>query len=131
MAFDVQVLARRVEATKDPEARAQYEATRLARDEHKQTLTDLMNAKERIGAALLSLAATLEGLPAKIVRVRALDARAVDQLTGDVREELDRMKGRNVRNLAISQIENAQGRWGNLKSITWRRRCGATIRWPP
>lgn len=93
VAYDVQVLAQRVAATRDPEAKAQYESARVAREEHLHTLTDLITAKERIGASLLSIAATLDGLPAKIVRMRALDAQAMDQLTGDVKEELDRMNG--------------------------------------
>ncbi len=54
-------------------------------------MADLVAAKERIGASLLSIAATMEALPGKIVRMRALDAQAMDQLTGDVKDELDRM----------------------------------------
>ena len=91
VAYDVQVLAERAKATADAEARAQYETALSARKEHLATLTDLITAKERIGASLMSIAATLEGLPPKIVKMRALDARAMDQLTGDVKEELDRM----------------------------------------
>jgi hypothetical protein len=90
---DVHVLSQRVAATTDPEARAQYESAHQARREHLQTLHDLVAARERIHASMLSIAATLEGLPAKIVRMRALDARAMDKLTGDVKDELDRMNG--------------------------------------
>jgi uncharacterized protein YicC (UPF0701 family) len=88
---DVDALARRVATANDPEAKAQYVAAHQARKEHLDVLRDLWNAKERIGATLLSIAATMEGLPAKIVRMRALDAQATDQLSGDVKEELDRM----------------------------------------
>ena len=90
---DVQTLAQRVAATRDSEARAQYESAHKARQELLQTLQDLIAARERIHASMLSIAATLEGLPAKIVRMRAQDARAMDKLTGDVKEELDRMNG--------------------------------------
>lgn len=93
VAYDVQVLAQRVAATTDAAARAKYEEARLAREEHMSTLADLARSKEHIGASLLGIAATLEGLPAKIVRMRALDAQTMDQLTGDVKEELDRMNG--------------------------------------
>ncbi len=90
---DVDQLAKRVQQTRDPEARAQYESAHAARKELVQTLVELSNARERIHATMLSIAATLEGLPAKIVRMRALDAHAMDKLGGDVKEELDRMNG--------------------------------------
>lgn len=90
---DVERLAKTVQQTRDPEARAQYEHAHAARKELMQTLQDLVAARERIHATMLSIAATLEGLPAKIVRMRALDAQAMDQLTGDVKDELDRMNG--------------------------------------
>lgn len=94
---DVDQLARRIQATQDPEARAQYESAHAAKKELVQTLIELGNARERIQATMLSIAATLEGLPAKIVRMRALDAHAMDKLGGDVKEELDRMNG-EIRN---------------------------------
>ncbi len=90
---DVEVLAARVRQARDAEAKAQYEGAHAARTEHLQTLNELLNAKERIAASLLGIAATLDGLPAKIVKMRALDAQAMDRLTGNVREELDRMNG--------------------------------------
>jgi hypothetical protein len=88
---DVEALVRRAQATQDPEARAQLESAFQARREHLEVLRDLWKTRERIDATLLSIASTLEGLPAKIVRMRALDAQATDQLSGDVKEELDRM----------------------------------------
>jgi hypothetical protein len=90
---DVDQLERRIRETRDPEARAQYQSALYARRELVTTLNDLLGARERIHATMLSIAATLEGLPAKIVRMRALDAQAMDALTGDVKEELDRMNG--------------------------------------
>jgi hypothetical protein len=88
---DVEALTRRVQQTRDPEARAQLESAAQARREHLDVLRDLWSTKERIDATLLSIASTLEALPAKIVRMRALDAQATDKLSGDVKEELDRM----------------------------------------
>lgn len=88
---DVHTLAQRVATATDAEAKSQYAAAHAARQEHLATLQDLVAARERIHASMLSIAATLEGLPAKIVRMRALDARAMDKLTGDVKGELDRM----------------------------------------
>jgi hypothetical protein len=88
---DVEALARRAAQTKDPEARGQLETAHKARADHLEVIKDLWSTKERIDATLLSIASTLEGLPAKIVRMRALDAQATDRLSGDVKEELDRM----------------------------------------
>src|SRR6185436_17845915 len=90
---DVQQLAVRIESTRDVEARAQYEAARKAREEHYTVLIELGNAKERVSATLLSIAATMEALPAKVVRMRALDAQAMDELSGSVKHELEQMNG--------------------------------------
>ena len=56
-------------------------------------LGDLANAKERIVASMLSIASTLEALSAKVVRMRTLDADAMDKLTFDVNDELERVNG--------------------------------------
>jgi hypothetical protein len=90
---DAEDLRKRAARTTDPEARAQYEAARASREEHLKVLEDLANAKERIVASLLSIASSLEALPAKVVRMRALDADAMDKLTGDVNDELARVNG--------------------------------------
>ncbi len=88
---DVDALATRVAQATDPEAKTQYESAHVARREHLEVLKDLYKTKERVSATLLSIASTLEALPAKIVRMRTLDAQATDQMSGDVKEELDRM----------------------------------------
>lgn len=88
---DVENLTKRVAEASDPETRTQYDAARAARAEHLAAIVDLMAARERIGATLLSITATLESMPAKVVRLRTLDAQAADRLTGNVREELERM----------------------------------------
>ena len=90
---DIEDLKKRVARVTDPEARTQYEAARASREEHLHVLGDLANAKERIIASLLSIASSLESLPAKIIRMRALDADAMDKLTGDVNEELAGLNG--------------------------------------
>lgn len=103
MQKDIKALGERAASASDPEARTQYESARAARAEHLAALTDLMAARERIGATLLSITATLEGMPAKVVRLRTLDAQAADRLTGDVKEELDRM------NVEIRSFEETLG----------------------
>jgi hypothetical protein len=88
---DVESLRQRVAATADPEAKSQYESALTSREDHLKALDDLRNARERVLASMLSIASSLEGLPAKIVHMRALDADAMDKLGGDVRGELDRV----------------------------------------
>ena len=75
--------------TADDEARREYEQARAAREEHLRALDDVSRVHDRIVANLARLGATLEALPAKIVRMRALDAQAMDSLSGDMNEELD------------------------------------------
>lgn len=90
---DIAQLRQRVASSKDQEARAQYDAARKAREEHLAVLAELHNAKERVHASLLGIAATLAALPAKVVRMQALDAAAMDELSGSVKDELERMNG--------------------------------------
>jgi hypothetical protein len=90
---DVAQLRLRVESTQDPEAKAQYDTARKAREEHLGVILELGKTKERVSASLLGIAATLEGLPAKVVRMRALDENAMDEASGSVKDELDRMNG--------------------------------------
>jgi hypothetical protein len=88
---EVQSLRQRVSQTADPQARAQYETALASRQDHARSLQDLANARERVVASLLSIASSLDGLPAKIVHMRALDAAAMDKLGGDVNGELERV----------------------------------------
>jgi hypothetical protein len=90
---DAEELRQRATRATDPEARAQYASAGAAREEHLVVLGDLANAKERIVASMLSIASTLEALSAKVVRMRTLDADAMDKLTFDVNDELERVNG--------------------------------------
>jgi len=87
----VRELAERIAVTPDTEARTHYESAKKAREEHLATLIELSNAKERIFASLVTICASTDALPAKIVRMRALDSEAMDTMTGNLREELERM----------------------------------------
>jgi len=78
---------KRLRATTDAATRAHYMSARNARSAHYATLRELAQAKERIGATLLSIAATFEALPAKVVRLRGLEGAACDA-TRDVGREL-------------------------------------------
>ncbi len=87
----VRQLGQRIAETRDVEARAQYESAKRAREEHHATLLELTQVKERIFASLVTICATMDALPAKVVRMRALDAAAMDALTGSLNEELSLM----------------------------------------
>lgn len=83
-------LAARASQTLDGAARAHYAAAHAARRDHLKTLDELMWTKERIGATLLSIAAALDAIAPKIVRLRGLDGGASD-LTRDVGRDLAAM----------------------------------------
>ncbi|MBN1207130.1 MAG: hypothetical protein JXB05_19750 [Myxococcaceae bacterium] len=80
-------------SARDAEARAQFESARAAREEQLAALVDIDAARERVLANLSRIAATMQGLPAKVVRLRALDAQATESMYGDLNEELGRMNG--------------------------------------
>lgn len=101
VAKSVADLTQRVSQTPDAEARAHYESARIARVQHYEAIQELALAKERIEATLLSIAATLDGLAPKVVRMRTLDAAAMDALSGNLKSELDTM------NVEIESFEEA------------------------
>ena len=55
------------------------------------SLEELGAARDRVLASLARILTTLEGIPTQIVKLRALDAQAVDDFSGDVGEQLDRI----------------------------------------
>jgi hypothetical protein len=90
---DMRRLADKVQQTRDEQAKKQYASALAAREEQLRALEDIMNAKERVAANLSRIVATLEGLPAKIVRMRVLDAQAMDELSGSMNDELGHING--------------------------------------
>lgn len=86
-------LAEKAQKTRDHQARAQYQSALATREEQLRAIEDIGNAKERVSANLSRVTATLEGLPPKIVRMRALDAQAMDELSGSMNDELGRING--------------------------------------
>jgi hypothetical protein len=89
----IRLLDEQSRQARDTEARGQYESSRKAREEHLAALMDIHAAYERVLANLSSVAVTFQGLPAKVMRLRALDAQATDSMYGDLSEELGRMNG--------------------------------------
>jgi hypothetical protein len=53
-----------------------------------RSLKELRANKERIYADLMRVVALMCALPTKIVRLRALDAQAMEQLSGDITQDL-------------------------------------------
>lgn len=88
---EVQLLEQRAGAARDRAARDDYRAAATAAQERLVTLTDIAHGRDRILAHLARIVSTVRGVPAKLVRLRALDEQASDALTGDVGAELDRM----------------------------------------
>jgi hypothetical protein len=88
---EVKLLATKAAQAKDPEARASFDQAKNARMEQIRALKDLKANKERVDANLMRVVAVLGALPTKIVRLRALDAQAMEQLSGDITHDLTTM----------------------------------------
>jgi hypothetical protein len=86
---EVKQLAQRGASAKDPEARKSFDEAKNARMEEIRTLKDLRATKERVDANLMRVVAVFGSLPTKIMQLRALDAQAMDQMSGDIRHDLD------------------------------------------
>ena len=86
---EVKQLQQRAQDASHPDSRQTLEEARLARMEELRSLKELRATKESIDAQLLRLVAVFGALPTKLVYMRALDAQAVDRLSGDMNEELE------------------------------------------
>jgi hypothetical protein len=84
-------LGRRATTSSDRDASREYELAAVAAGERVTALADIATGRERIFANLARILATLRSVPPKIVRMRALDDRASDAITGDFDRELGRM----------------------------------------
>jgi len=90
---EVARLADKAASARDHEARSQYESARAAREGQLQAIGDIEAAQERILANLSRIVATMEGLPAQVVRMRVLDEQAVDAMLGDMNQQLESVNG--------------------------------------
>jgi hypothetical protein len=88
---DMRRLDEQLKKTTDEDTRAQFQSARDAREQQLKTLQELVSARDRVYAHLSHIVATYEGLPSRVVHMRALDAQAMDVLSGDVNQELDRI----------------------------------------
>jgi hypothetical protein len=80
-----------VRRTIDPDAQREYRDAKRVRDMQLEALDEVSRAYERMTARLTRVAATIEGLPARIVRIRLLDAESRDDLSTELDEELGRV----------------------------------------
>jgi uncharacterized membrane protein YccC len=87
--YEVENLARRAAAARDAETRSQFDRARATRIEQLRAIDDIAAARERAIANLSRMTATLEALPPQIVRMQALDAQALDTVSGQVSDELE------------------------------------------
>jgi len=88
---EAEQLAAQAKSSRDAEARRHYDDARAASEEQLRTIGELAAARERLVANLAEIVATLEGIPAKLVKIRALDAQAADDVSGDVGRQLEQM----------------------------------------
>jgi hypothetical protein len=85
---EVKTLATRAATAKVPAARASFVQAKDARMDVIRSLKELGANKDRIYADLMRVVALMCALPTKIVRLRALDAQAMEQLSGDITQDL-------------------------------------------
>jgi hypothetical protein len=88
---EVEGMTKRARAATDPGVRKDYELAAGVAGERKIAIEDIATARARVLANLERIATTFKAVPAKLVRLRALDDQASDALGGDVGAELERM----------------------------------------
>jgi hypothetical protein len=84
-------LRRRASTAGDADESREYQLAATAAAERVTALEDIEKGRARTLANLTRIVATLRSVPPKIVRMRALDDRASDALTGDFDRELGRL----------------------------------------
>lgn len=85
---EVKQLAQRAASAKDPDARKSFDDAKTARMDEIRALKELRATKERIDAQLMRVVAILGSLPTKLVQLRALDAQAMHDASGDIQQDL-------------------------------------------
>jgi predicted nucleic acid-binding Zn-ribbon protein len=88
---EVDRLRTRLAQARDPATAQGWREALAGREEHLQVALELQSGLERIEANLVRIAAALDALAAKVVRMGALDAEAMGNLSGDMSSELSRL----------------------------------------
>ena len=86
---EVKQLATRAATAKDATTRASFEEAKQARMDEIRSLKEMRATKDQIDANLMRVVAVMGALPTRVAHMRALDAEAMDQLSGDIRHDLD------------------------------------------
>lgn len=79
--------------TRDTNAKAEFSAAEANKADQLQVLDDLVAARDRALGNLARIVTTLDALPGKVVRMKALDDAAQDALGTDVIADLGRLTG--------------------------------------
>ncbi len=77
--------------TRDAGAREGFDSAATNRAEQLTAVDEIADARDRAIAALAKVVTAMEALPAKIVRMKALDATAMDAMGDDVATDLSRL----------------------------------------
>lgn len=85
---EVKQLTQRARDATNPGSRTTFEEAKQARMDELRALKELKATKETIDANLMRVCAVYGALPTKVVQLRALDAQQLDQISGDMNEEL-------------------------------------------
>jgi hypothetical protein len=88
---EVDKLRTRLAQARDPATAEGWREALAGREEHLQVALELQSGLERIEANLVRIAAALDALAAKVVRMGALDSEAMGNLSGDMSSELSRL----------------------------------------
>jgi phage terminase Nu1 subunit (DNA packaging protein) len=88
---EMESLAERAQRARDADTQREYQQARATRERQLASLADLAAARDRVLASLARILTTLEAIPTQIVKMGALDAQAVDDLSGDVGQQLGRI----------------------------------------
>lgn len=83
----------RLGAATGEEAKREYLRARVAREHQLRAVEDILRTHERLVASLVRVVAIVDGLPSRIVRIRALGLEAGDDVLRDVDQRLDHMTG--------------------------------------
>src|SRR5678815_3266568 len=86
---EVKQLATRAATAKDATTRASFEEAKQARMDEIRSLKEMRAQKDQLDANLMRVVAVMGALPTRVAHMRALDAEAMDQLSGDIRHDLD------------------------------------------
>jgi hypothetical protein len=86
---EIKDIQQRAQDATNPGSKTSLDQARAARMEELRALKELKATKDSIDAQLMRLVAVFGALPTKLVHMRALDAEAVDRLSGDMNEELE------------------------------------------